>query len=62
MATAFRRSNSLNAGGHRGTFERLSQNAVFASSADRNPALFQGGSGGGVDSVVGSILGERFRF
>jgi hypothetical protein len=58
----FRRSNSLNAGGQSDTLERLSQNAVLASSADRNPALFHGGSGGGVDSVGRSTSGERFRF
>jgi len=62
IANEFRRSNSLNAGGQSGTFERLSQNAVFVSSADRNPTLFHGGSGDKEDSIAGSILNKSFRF
>lgn len=58
----FRRSNSLSAGEQSGTLERLSQNAVLASSADWNPAFFQGGSGGNVESDAVSISGERLRF
>ena len=58
----FRLSNSFNARGQSGTFEILSQNAVFASSADRNPPLLQKGSGGGVKAVGRLLSGERLRF
>jgi hypothetical protein len=61
IAKEFRRSNplnnSFNAEKQIGAFKRLSQNAIFASSADRKPALFHGGSGGGVDSAVGPLSG-----
>lgn len=55
----FRRSNSFKECGKSATFERLSQNAMFASSADRNPPLFHGGSYGGV--VSSPTSGERLR-
>ena len=58
----FRLSNSFSARGQSGTFERLSQNAVFASSADWKPPCFQNGSGGGVEAVDRLSSGELLCF
>lgn len=41
---------------------QIASNAIFATSADTNLALFQGGSGGGEESAVRSNSGDRVRF